>query len=322
MSSVSTSALTSGLLSSSPNSAVSTSILTGGIAADPSPTVPILNPIEEGPDPADVNMIDMGMTDVAATQAAAPIVRVAPPAPIVRQSPPATAVTDPTTLTSALTPITFNSTPSSLTRTQLPGDITLFTGSDIRLMIEVADPLGPTRWAKQLIEASTLTISVHRVKDPARACGYIGAKGYSRGGRTIAGTMVLTELGKDALFEFLAAFALRDKSKDSNIVKVDQIPPFNITMLLTNEAGFASTRRLLGVDMITDGTVYSENDAYTERTISYVAADFTPLLPTTIQSLQNVPSASSTGSTLRETSPIDLMQPPVPSTLIPLVSYT
>ena len=211
--------------------------------------------------------------------------------------------------------------PSSLTRTQLPGDITLFTGSDIRLMIEVADPLGPTRWAKQLIEASTLTISVHRVKDPARACGYIGAKGYSRGGRTIAGTMVLTELGKDALFEFLAAFALRDKSKDSTIVKVDQIPPFNITMLLTNEAGFASTRRLLGVDMITDGTVYSENDAYTERTISYVAADFTPLLPTTIQALQNAPSASSTGSTLRETSPTDLMQAPSLSTVASLVSY-
>ena len=317
--STSTSALTSGLLSSSPLSAgTSVSILTGGITADPSPLVPILNANEALPAPVPV----YPTTDVLATQAAAPIVRQAPPAPIVSQAAPSTAVTDPTTLTSALNPVTFNSTPSSLTRTQLPGDITLFTGSDIRLMVEVADPLGPIRWAKQLVECSTITISVHRVKDPARSCGFIGARGYSRGGRTIAGTMVLTELGKDALFEFLAAFALRDKSKDSTIVKVDQIPPLNISLLFTNEAGYASSRRLLGVDMVTDGTVYSVNDAYSERTISYVAADFTPLMPTTIQALQNPPSASSTGSTLRETSPIDLMQSPVSSTLIPLVSYT
>src|ERR1035441_7016752 len=155
--SISTSTLTGGLLSSSPNSAVSTSILTGGIAADPSPMVPTLNPNEQLPGPVPVIIT----TDV---QAAAPAPAPSP-APIIRQAPPSTAVTDPTTLTSALSPVTFNTAPSSLTRTQLPGDITLFTVSDIRLMIEVADPLGPTRWAKQLIEASTLTISVHRVKD-------------------------------------------------------------------------------------------------------------------------------------------------------------
>ncbi len=158
-------------------------------------------------------------------------------------------------------------------------------GSGIRLMIEVADPMGSERWAKQLMECTTLTVSVHRVKDPARACGYIGAKGYSRGSRTVAGTLVLTQGMQDVLFEFLSAFALRDKSKDSTYTKVDQLPPFNITCIFSNEYGYASFRRLLGVEFVTDGTVYSINDAFSEQTISYVCADFTPLAPLSMKEM-------------------------------------
>jgi len=152
-------------------------------------------------------------------------------------------------------------------------------------MIEVADPLGSQRWAKQLMECTTLTVSIHRVKDPARACGYIGAKGYSRGSRTVAGTLVLTQGMQDVLFEFLSAFALRDKSKDSTYTKVDQLPPFNITCIFSNEYGYASFRRLLGVEFVTDGTVYSINDAFSEQTISYVCADFTPLAPLSMKEM-------------------------------------
>lgn len=196
------------------------------------------------------------------------------------------------------------------TTTDLGGDIVTFSGSDIRIMIEVADALGPNHWSKQFFECSTLTVSVFRVKQPARACGFIGARGYSRGGRTIAGTFVLTEMGTDALYELLSAFALRDQSKDSNYVKVDQLPPFNITMLFTNEFGFASSRRLLGVEWVNDGTVYSINDAFTERTISYVAADMTPLLPFTLTQLKAAP-AGSNPATDRERSPQDAMQVPL-----------
>jgi len=135
------------------------------------------------------------------------------------------------------------------------------------------------------MECTTITVSIHRVKDPARACGYIGAKGYSRGSRTVAGTLVLTQGMQDVLFEFLSAFALRDKSKDSTYTKVDQLPPFNITCIFSNEYGFASFRRLLGVEFVTDGTVYSINDAFSEQTISYVCADFTPLAPLSMKEM-------------------------------------
>jgi hypothetical protein len=51
-----------------------------------------------------------------------------------------------------------------------------------------------------------------------------------------------------------------------------------MTLLFTNEYGNVSYRRVLGVEFVTDGVVYSTNDMLAEQTISYMAADFTPLL--------------------------------------------
>lgn len=112
-----------------------------------------------------------------------------------------------------------------------------------------------------------------------RACGYINPKGFARGRRTIAGTLILTQFTVDVLFRFLQAVLPNDYSKDTTYVKIDQLPTFNLTLLFADEYGNASYRRLLGVDFITDGTVYSIQDLLTEETISYMASDFTPLLP-------------------------------------------
>ena len=101
---------------------------------------------------------------------------------------------------------------------------------------------------------------------------------------------------------------MNDSSKDSQYVKVDQLPPFNLTLLFCNEQGYASYRRLLGVDFVTDGTVYSINDMFPEQTISYVAADFTPLLPLDVSSLFAAPTSQASPS---EPSPLDLMSPPL-----------
>jgi len=133
--------------------------------------------------------------------------------------------------------------------------------------------------SKQLLECTTLTVSVHRVKSPVRACGYINPKGFGRGGRTIAGTMILTRFTCDVLYRFLQAVLPSDLSKDTLYVKVDQLPPFNLTMLFADEYGNKSQRRILGMEFVTDGTVYSINDLLSEQTISFMAADFTPLLP-------------------------------------------
>jgi hypothetical protein len=177
-------------------------------------------------------------------------------------------------------------------------NITSYTGSDLRLIVDVVDAFRPwptsTKLTKQLIECTTITVSVHREKDAVRACSFINPKGFARGKRTIAGTLILTQFTVDVLLRFLGATLWNDTSKDSGYVKVDQLPPMDFTMVFGNEQGQCSYRRLLGVDFLTDGTIYSMNDAMTEQTISFVAADFTPLLPFNLKCLSNNirPSAS------------------------------
>ena len=72
---------------------------------------------------------------------------------------------------------------------------------------------------------------------------------------------------------------LSDLSKDTQYFKFDQLPPFNLTLLFNDEYGYASYQRLLGVRFVSDGVVYGSQDMYTEQTLTYLASDFTPLLP-------------------------------------------
>jgi hypothetical protein len=192
-------------------------------------------------------------------------------------------------------------------------DFFTFSGSDMRVMIEVVNPANPvgTKF-REFFEITTLSISIYRVKAPVRACGYINPKGFARGTRTIAGTLVLTQFTMDALYRFLynAALSSTDNSKDSWYRKPDQLPPFNLTLIFEDEYGHQSFRRLLGVDLVNDGTVYSINDLYSEQTISYMAADFTPLMPKGADAVWNgtefVTSAVSFGDTVR--SPMNVLQ--------------
>ena len=130
-----------------------------------------------------------------------------------------------------------------------------------------------------------------------RACGYANPKAFAYGRRTIAGTIILTQFWMDALLRFvdlppeqlqrsgerdwawIPPDAARSYSKDESYSKIDQLPPLNFTFCFADEYGHASVRKLLGVVLVTDGTVYSVNDQLTEQTISYMAMDFTPLQP-------------------------------------------
>jgi hypothetical protein len=63
------------------------------------------------------------------------------------------------------------------------------------------------------------------------------------------------------------------------------VPPFNLSLLFSNELGFASYQRILGVVFVDDGTVYSINDMFSERSLVYLAEDFTELMPLTLPSI-------------------------------------
>src|SRR5271165_6777263 len=99
--------------------------------------------------------------------------------------------------------------------------------------------------------------------------GYINTKGWARGRRTVVGTMVLTQLSTDVLATFLTSSAFTsDLSKDSQYMKVDQLPPFNISMLFADEYGHMSCQRILGIEFVTTGNIHSIQDMLSEQTRS------------------------------------------------------
>lgn len=224
-----------------------------------------------------------------------------------------TLIFDPTTLDAQVVP---NLDPRAGSNNVLyddSGDST-FTASDCRIMVEI--PENPTisgsqaqfRVAKQLLEATTLSVSIHRSKSPVRAFGYANPKGIARGSRTIAGTLVMTKSTAEVLYRFLQAGLVADLTQDTYYTKLDQLPPMDLTILFTNEMGFASSQRLLGVDFVTDGSVISVQDMILEQQITWIAMDITPLTPLNFNTFFNLNTTGLNPTSKRKT-PGDILGP-------------
>jgi hypothetical protein len=62
-------------------------------------------------------------------------------------------------------------------------------------------------------------------------------------------------------------------------VLVDQLPPFDITLLFSNEVGDNSYMVLYGVEIVNEGQTMSIQDLMTENVMQFVARDVDPLQP-------------------------------------------
>lgn len=134
----------------------------------------------------------------------------------------------------------------------------------------------------QLVNLQTITVSTFRSKRQVRALGQVNPKGFARGSRTSAGTMILTEFDRDAFWDFIQN---AQPLSDTNIgdggspLLIDQIAPFDVILLFQNEYGVSSYRYIYGVEIATNGSVYSIQDMYIENTVSFLCMDVTPLTP-------------------------------------------
>lgn len=132
-----------------------------------------------------------------------------------------------------------------------------------------------------LVNLQSITISTFRAKSQVRALGHVNAVGLARGSRTIAGTFILTEFNRDAFWDILTP-SMRDVNYgDTGQVLPDQMRPFDIILLFAHEMGSLAIRHIYGLEVVTNGVVYSIQDYYSENTVSYIAQDVGPLIPLT-----------------------------------------
>ncbi len=165
---------------------------------------------------------------------------------------------------------------------------TSYSGADIIAYINIPildDPeqIGTNvKNARILGEVQTISISSTRSVSPVRVLGRSNPVGYTRGGRTFAGSLIFASFGKDVFSDLYRPDVAESFADSSTSLFVDQLPPFTIIVTACNELGGLAQQIISGITLINYGTVYSIDDMYTEQTYTFVATDVTPLLPSQV----------------------------------------
>jgi len=174
-----------------------------------------------------------------------------------------------------------------------PSTYDVYSGADIKAIIHI-----PPNFIKEetgtseeelavdysrpvvLGDIQTLTYSIYREKYPVRAIGMGYPKGFTRGPRTISGTIIFTMFNKQVLYDVFSRIKA-DTSQDVSTPLIDQLPRFDITVTFANEYGAASNLVLYGVELFSEGITMSIDDYFTENVVQYLATDIRPMLPDT-----------------------------------------
>lgn len=130
---------------------------------------------------------------------------------------------------------------------------------------------------KPLGEIQTLSLSVMRDKRDVRALGHVGVKARTRGPRVIAGSMVFTVFLSHVFMELMSLHPSEFDGVKFTPAMADQMPPMDITIVFANEYGHTSRMAIYGVDLNTEGMVFSIEDIFTEQTFNFSARDYDPM---------------------------------------------
>lgn len=140
-----------------------------------------------------------------------------------------------------------------------------FTGADALAFMVLPE-------TKPILLGSLTSIShsVYREKKPVPLLGKINVGGFTRGMRSIAGTMVFTLINQHLVEDILKQVPyLAEHGK----IKSDELPFFDIMIVCANEYGAASRMMIYGVEFFEEGQVVSIEDIYIENTFSFIARD-------------------------------------------------
>lgn len=148
-----------------------------------------------------------------------------------------------------------------------------YSGCDISVVVIVYDPAKAVYVVRKLGSIGTLSYSIHREIFPVRTLGHAYAKGYIKGPRTIAGTIVGISLDRTAMWDVLYPDSGDPQDYASRTPLVDNMPPFDVSLTFTNELGHLSVMRIYGLVISDHGGTFSIDDMMSEETFSYVARD-------------------------------------------------
>lgn len=140
-----------------------------------------------------------------------------------------------------------------------------FTGTDA-----IAFAIFPDAKPILLGSLTTISYSIYREKKPVPLLGKINVGGFTRGMRSIAGSMIFTLVNQHFTKDLIAQIPYLAEHKK---MKADELPFFDVMVVCANEYGSSTEMMIYGVDFIEDGQVLSIEDLYIESTFGFVARD-------------------------------------------------
>jgi hypothetical protein len=156
-----------------------------------------------------------------------------------------------------------------------------YAGSDILCILFIPSSKTQTQTDPGFVEIQnklqTITISSARSVMPVRRIGETSPADYTRGSRTIAGSMVFTTTLRDAFVSALSKSLKDGEPSTEPTIFVDQIPKFGMAFQASNELGGVSSALLVNITLTNFGTTFSIDDIYTESTFTYVAEQYFPM---------------------------------------------
>jgi hypothetical protein len=127
-------------------------------------------------------------------------------------------------------------------------------------------------------ELQTLSYSIHRENSPIRTIGHVNPRGFVKGGRTIAGSLIFTVFNEYTFYRIKQYRDLLARKNGFFAPLADMLPPFDIVVSFYNEYGQQSKMKIFGVTIVDEGQTVSIDDLITEQVYTYMARGIQPMV--------------------------------------------
>ena len=154
-----------------------------------------------------------------------------------------------------------------------------FSGTDI-IATMILPPMGEAKSAGtylELGELQTVSYSIHRENSPIRTIGHSNVRGFVKGSRTIAGSLIFTVFNEYSWYKIEEYKNYLSRSNGFFAPLADMLPPFDIVFTFFNEYGNASKMKIYGVTIVDEGQTMSIDDILTEQTYTFMARGIQPI---------------------------------------------
>lgn len=158
-----------------------------------------------------------------------------------------------------------------------------YSGTDavVTMIVPVFGPDGKMTGDGDILtlgELQTLSYSIHRENSPVRTVGHVNPRGFVKGGRTIAGSLIFTVFNEYAFYRIKQYRDLLARKNGFFAPLADMLPPFDIVVSFFNEYGQQSKMKIFGVTIVDEGQTLSIDDLITEQVYTYMARGIQPMV--------------------------------------------